>query len=136
MRHTPGPRHLETGRVGEEAAFFYLRSLGVTVIAKGWTSGKAPGDLDLVGWEGDTLCFVEVKTRTGRDFATAESAVDRSKRRNLRRLAGQYLRQLPEGTPARFDILSVYLDPGKRRKKPEFALFRNAFGWTEDNAFE
>ena len=131
-----GPRHLETGRIGEEAAFFHLRAIGFIVIAKGWTSGKAPGDLDLVAWEGDTLCFVEVKTRTGRDFATAESAVDRGKRRSLRRLAGHYLRQLPEGTPTRFDILSVYFEPEVRRKKPVFELFRNAFGWMEDSAFE
>jgi putative endonuclease len=126
-----GAHHLETGRIGEEAAFFYLRSIGFTVIAKGWTSGKAPGDLDLVGWERDTLCFVEVKTRTGRDFATAESAVDRGKRRSLRRLAGHYLRQLPEGTPTRFDILSVYLDARGMARGAEFELFRNAFGWTE-----
>jgi putative endonuclease len=129
-----GPRHLETGRVGEEAGFFHLRSVGFTVIAKGWTSGKAPGDLDLVGWDGDTLCFVEVKTRTRRDFATAESAVDRGKRRSLRRLAGHYLRQLPEGTPTRFDILSVYLNARGTARGAEFELFRNAFGWAESDA--
>ncbi len=127
-----GPAHLELGRRGEEAAFFHLRSLGYTVIAKGWSSGKAPGDLDLVAWEGDRLCFVEVKSRSGRGFATAEAAVDSGKRRSLRRLAGHYLRQLPEGTLTRFDILSVYLDRGVRKKKPEFELFRNAFGWTEN----
>jgi putative endonuclease len=126
------PAHLELGRVGEEAAFFYLRSAGFTVVAKGWSSGKAPGDLDLVAWESDTVCFVEVKTRAVRGFAAAEAAVDREKRRSLRRLAGHYQRQLPEGTLTRFDILSVYLDPRERRTKAEFELFRNAFGWTED----
>jgi putative endonuclease len=129
----PGrPAHLELGRVGEEAAFFHLRSAGFTVVAKGWTSGKAPGDLDLVAWEGDILCFVEVKTRAARGFAAAEAAVDGEKRRSLRRLAGHYQRQLPEGTLTRFDILSVYLDPRDPRKRPEFGLFRNAFGWKED----
>ncbi len=124
------PDHLETGRSGEEAAFFYLRRGGFTVIAFGWRTGRAPGDLDLVAWEGDTLCFVEVKTRSERDFAPAESAVDREKRRNLRRLAGYYIRQFPDGTPSRFDILSVYL--GQGRDKPEFEHFRNAFGWNEN----
>jgi putative endonuclease len=131
-RRQKGPAHLELGRVGEEAAFFHLRTLGFTVIAKGWTSGKAPGDLDLVAWEGDTLCFVEVKSRSGRNFATAEAAVDRGKRRSLRRLASHYLRQLPEGTLTRFDILSVYLDGRAPGKKAEFELFRNAFVWTEE----
>jgi Holliday junction resolvase-like predicted endonuclease len=79
--------HLELGRRGEEAAFFYLRRRGYTVVARDWCSGKAPGDLDLVAWEGTTLCFVEVKTRTSRNVATAESAVDSDKTRVLRRLA-------------------------------------------------
>jgi putative endonuclease len=135
-RRPRGPAHLELGRIGEEVAFFHLRSLGFTVVAKGWSSGKAPGDLDLVAWEGDTLCFVEVKSRTGRGFATAEAAVDRGKRRSLRRLASHYLRQMPEGTATRFDILSVYLDRAARGKKAEFELFRHAFGWTEDGFAE
>ncbi len=127
-RHRRRAEHLETGRSGEEAAFFHLRRHGFVVIAFGWRSGRAPGDLDLVAWEGDTLCFVEVKTRTARDFATPESAVDRDKRRSLRRLAGYYLRQFPEGTLSRFDVLSVYMERGG---EPEFEHFRNAFSWSE-----
>ncbi|MDT7811387.1 MAG: putative endonuclease, partial [Acidobacteriaceae bacterium] len=71
--------HLELGRRGEEAAFFYLRRHGYIVVARDWRSGKARGDLDLVAWEGDTLCFIEVKTRGSRNVATAESAVDHDK---------------------------------------------------------
>lgn len=125
------PAHLEIGRAGEEAALFYLRRCGYTVIAHGWQSGRAPGDLDLVAWEGDMLCFVEVKTRSTRGMATAEAAIDRAKRDTLRRLAAHYLRQMPDGTPARFDVVSVYLTPGKSARKGEFELFRNAFSWHE-----
>ncbi len=128
-RRKSAPEHLQIGVRGEEAAFFHLRRTGFTVIAFGWRTGRAPGDLDLVAWEGGTLCFVEVKTRSERDFAPAESAVDLEKRRSLRRLAGYYIRQFPDGTSSRFDILSVYLSKG--RKKPEFEHFRNAFGWSE-----
>src|SRR6202790_2389733 len=85
------PKHLELGRRGEEAAFFYLRRLGYIVVARDWKSGKVRGDLDLVAWEGHTLCFIEVKSRTGRSVATAEAAVDDDKTRVLRRLARQYL---------------------------------------------
>ncbi len=123
--------HLEVGRRGEEAAFFYLRGLGYIVVARGWHSGRAPGDLDLVAWEGSMLCFVEVKTRSARGFAAAEAAVDRHKRFTLRRLAKHYLRQLPEGTVSRFDVVSLYLAPGLPARKGEFVLFRNAFGWEE-----
>ena len=119
--------HLATGRRGERAAFFYLRRKGFIVVARGWRSGIARGDLDLVAWEGDTLCFVEVKTRTTRTVATAEASVDEQKRRTLRRLARHYLRQLTnQEVLVRFDILSIYFETGKA---PDYDHFRGAFGW-------
>lgn len=126
-RSSRRPEHLEVGRRGEEAAYFYLRRQGFTVVARGWRTAKLPGDLDVVAWEDDILCFVEVKTRTSRNVATAESAVDEEKCRKLRRMARQYLRGLGR-TPeqVRFDILSIYFENGK---DAEFEFFRNAFGW-------
>ena len=124
--------HLVTGRRGERTAFFYLRRKGFIVVARGWRSGIVRGDLDLIAWDGDVLCFVEVKTRTTRAVATAEASVDEDKRRTLRRLARHYLRQLPERDrtepkiPVRFDILSIYFEEGK---SAEFDHFRGAFGW-------
>lgn len=119
--------HLATGRRGEQAAFFYLRRLGFVVTASGWRTGKARGDLDLVAWENDVLCFVEVKTRTTRAVAPAEAAVDADKKRMLRKMAHYYVRQLPaRDVPVRFDILSIYFEAGK---SAEFELFRGAFGW-------
>jgi putative endonuclease len=120
----------KTGIEGEDAAFFYLRRKGYIVAARRWSSGNIPGDLDLIAWQGPVLCFFEVKTRTARDATPAEAAVDFDKRRVLRRLARQYVRQLPQETqpPVRFDILSVYLVPGQRH---EFMHFENAFGWRE-----
>jgi putative endonuclease len=126
-RRSKEPDHLSTGRRGERAAFFYLRRNGFVVTARGWRSGRARGDLDLVAWEGETLCVIEVKTRTTRAVATAEASVDEAKQKTLMRLARHYVRQLPEGdVPVRFDILSVYFEAGKMA---EFELFRGAFGW-------
>lgn len=120
--------HLATGRRGELAAFFHLRRKGYIVIARSWRSARLRGDIDLIAWEQDTLCFVEVKTRTTRDMATAEAAVDEDKRRTLRRLARAYMRQLPDqAAPARFDILSIYFE---KEKAAEFELFRGAFDWS------
>lgn len=130
--HTPElPAHLETGFSGEEAAFFHLSRKGYQVVAKRWSSGNTPGDLDLVAWQGPVLCFFEVKTRTAHDIAAAEVAVDRVKRRVLRRLAQSYVRQLsrPVPPPVRFDIVSVYLVPGEH---VEIVHFENAFGWNEN----
>ena len=127
-RRQSEPAHLATGRRGELSAFFYLRRQGYIVVARGWRSGRLRGDLDLIAWHGDTLSFIEVKTRTTRDVATAEAAVDEDKRRTLRRLARSYMRQLPgKEIAARFDILSIYLE---KEKAAEFELFRGAFDWS------
>jgi putative endonuclease len=121
------PAHLELGRHGEEAAYFYLRRHGYIVVARGWRSGKVRGDLDLVAWEKDVLCFIEVKTRTSRSFATAESSVDEDKTRVLRRMARQYLHMLPIApNQVRFDVLSIYFEV---EKPADYQLFRGAFGW-------
>jgi hypothetical protein len=63
--------HLATGLRGEEEALFHLRGLGYTIVARRWTSPRARGDADLIGWDGEWLCFIEVKTRTGRDWVPA-----------------------------------------------------------------
>jgi putative endonuclease len=124
------PAHLVTGIDGETAAFFHLRRKGYTVVARRWSSGGVPGDVDLIAWQGPMLCFVEVKTRTARDTNPAEIAVDSRKRNILRRLARQYVRQMPQETapPVRFDVLSVYLVPGREK---EFEHFEGAFSWSE-----
>ncbi len=116
------PAHLLTGIEGEEAACSYLLRKGYTVVARRWSAGNLPGDLDLIAWQGPMLCFFEVKTRTARDMTPAETAVDTHKRNILRRLARQYVRQLPGETApqARFDVISVYLVPGEKREVHAF----------------
>jgi putative endonuclease len=129
-RRPSSPAHLVTGIDGENAAYFYLCRKGYTVVARRWSAGNVSGDLDLIAWNGPMLCFVEVKTRTAHDFAAAEVSVDSHKRSILRRLARQYVRQLPQETapPVRFDVLSVYLVPGQQK---EFQHFEGSFGWSE-----
>jgi putative endonuclease len=124
------PAHLRVGIEGEDAVFFYLRRKGYTVVARRWSSGEVPGDVDLIAWDGPVLCFIEVKTRTARDMTPAEAAVDEHKRNVLRRLARRYVRQLPqaEAPAVRFDVVSVYQVPGQER---EFRHFEGAFGWGE-----
>ncbi|MGA2649564.1 MAG: YraN family protein [Terracidiphilus sp.] len=129
------PIHLVTGIEGEDAAFFHLRRKGYVVVARRWSSGNVAGDVDLIAWDGPMLCFIEVKTRTAHDLTPAEVAVDSHKRNTLRRLARQYVRQLPQETApqCRFDVISVYLVPGKEK---EFQHFEGSFGWSERRDYE
>jgi putative endonuclease len=126
-RRSSSPAHLELGHRGEEAAFFYLRRCGYIIVARGWRCAKVPGDLDLVAWKDTTLCFIEVKTRSSRNVATAESAVDTDKIRVLRRMARQYLLALPVAPDqVRFDVLSIYYEA---QRPADIQLFRGAFDW-------
>jgi putative endonuclease len=124
------PVHQQTGRRGEEDAYFYLRRRGYIIIARNFRSPNHRGELDLVGWERDVLCFIEVKTRTTLGMAPAESAVDRDKQKDLSLVARDFLRQMPEKCESRFDVLAVYYDGAAgspEKRSPSFELFQNAF---------
>lgn len=127
------PEHLRTGRRGEEDAYFYLRRRGYTMIAWNYRSPNLRGELDLVGWDKDVLCFVEVKTRTTRAVKPAEAAVDREKQNELRLMAREFLRHMPASCQWRFDVVSVYYDLGF--EKPTFELFQNAFSVAYNHKF-
>jgi len=115
-------RHL-TGRRGEEEAYFHLRQRGYVIVARNYRSPRSRSEMDLVGWDGDTLCFIEVKTRNQRDFAPAEAAVDFEKQRDLSHVAREFMRKVRGEPPCRFDVVSVYLGSGK----VEIELFQDAF---------
>ncbi len=141
------PEHLRTGRRGEEDACFYLRRRGYTMIACNYRSPHYRGEIDLVGWDRDVLCFIEVKTRTTRAVKPAEAAVDREKRDQLRLVARDFLRHIPtscrrgpqparssrDGVDWRFDVVAVYYDHGFRQ--PSFELFQNAFSVAYNHKF-
>jgi putative endonuclease len=119
------PEHLRIGRRGEEDTYFYLRRCGYIIVARNFRSPNHRGEIDLIGWDKDILCFIEVKTRTTRDVKPAETAVDRDKQRALSGVARYYLRHLALPCQWRFDIVSVYYEA--HSKRPLFELFRNAF---------
>jgi putative endonuclease len=117
--------HHRTGRRGEEAAYFHLRKLGYTMVARNFRSPRCRGEIDLIGWEDDVLCFVEVKTRTTRDVKPGEAAVDRHKRREVAAVVREYLRRFPLSCQWRFDVVSVYYQQSKT-SQPQIEVFRNS----------
>jgi putative endonuclease len=123
------PAHQRTGRRGEEDAYFYLRRRGYVMVARNFRTARHHGEIDLIGWDKDVLCFIEVKTRTTGDVKPAEAAVDREKRRAIRTVVRDYLRllperQFPEAPQWRFDVVAVYYDGGLSH--PVFEMFQNA----------
>jgi putative endonuclease len=123
-RKPSSPEHLRIGVRGEDEAYFQLRRKGYVIVARNFRSPRCHGEIDLIGWEGDILCFIEVKTRTSHQVKTAEAAVDRHKRREVAEVAREYLKRAPLRCQWRFDIVSVYYDG--RSSRPQVEIFRNA----------
>jgi putative endonuclease len=119
------PEHQRVGRRGEEDAYFFLRRKGYVMVARNFRSPLRRGEIDLIGWQKDVLCFIEVKTRTSHDVKPAEAAVDAAKQQQLVAVARQYLRHVSPSCQWRFDVISVYYE--KHSSQPQFELFQNAF---------
>ena len=78
------------------------------MVARNFRSPRCRGEIDLIGWEKDVLCLVEVKTRSTRDLKTGVAAVDRHKRREIAAVVREYPRRLPPSCQWRFEVVSVY----------------------------
>ena len=116
-----------TGVRGETYAYWYLRKKGYVFVAKNYTPRGMKGELDLVGYDGNTLAFVEVRTRTVREDASAlpELSVAREKQHVVARTAKRFLaeRHVDE-CPCRFDIMAIDNRPGQ---PPVVRLHKDAF---------
>jgi putative endonuclease len=94
------------------------------MVARNFRSPGRRGEIDLIGWQKDVLCFIEVKTRTTRDVKLAQAAVDRDKQHELAAMAGIYLRRLRSRPQWRVDVVTVYYE--QHPSQPRFELFKNA----------
>jgi putative endonuclease len=102
-----------TGIKGEELAVTFLKRKGYRILQRNF---KTPvGEIDIIAEEGNTLVFVEVKTRTDDSFGHPFEAVDFRKKEKLRKVALSYLKQCKKELPSRFDVLSIEMDRGKSR---------------------
>jgi len=102
--------HLATGRQGESLVYWYLRQAGYTLVARNRPSRYGAGELDLIGWDGPVLTFIEVKTRTSAVGGPPESAVTLKQRKRIASAAKVYVRRLKPRPTYRFDIASVTWD--------------------------
>lgn len=84
----------------------------MVVVARNYRARSGAGELDLVAWDGDTLVFVEVKTRATEEFGSPDRAVGETKRDRLLRAAREYARRAGvDWRRVRFDIVNVVLEP-------------------------
>jgi putative endonuclease len=131
--------HLELGELGERMALDYLSEYeGYQIVCtnfrvplgRGLRGQKLTAEIDVIAYEGRTLTFVEVKTRTSDEMVAPERAVDLRKQRQIARAARRY-RQLMKvyEEPYRYDVVTVL--PGTRGE--EIELLR---GYFDDRVFQ
>ena len=114
----------QTGRRGEEIAASYLTEKGYKILERNWSC--VSGELDIIVEQNDTLVFVEVRTRRGNRFGTAEESITPAKQVRLVELAQTYLQEsatVPRSW--RIDVVAVQLGSGL----PQIDHIENAVGW-------
>ena len=125
------------GQLGEAYAAAYLEQLGYRLVAANFSlpigrnllGAIVNAEIDLVAYDQNTLCFIEVKTRASDWFAPPQINVDLRKRRQIARAARVYRRMLGiENHPYRYDVVAVIMND---ESSPQLELLRNF--WTDDS---
>jgi putative endonuclease len=117
---------VKLGATGEKVAAKHLRGHGYRIVARNYRCRA--GEIDLIALDGDTIVFVEVKTRRQADAADPEVNVTFEKRRHLTRVSRYYLMERSaQDRPSRFDVVSVLMPEGG---KPVVEHFVDAFAPT------
>jgi putative endonuclease len=116
-----------TGVRGETYAYWYLRGMGYVFVARNYQPAGMKGEIDLVGYDGETLVFVEVRTRTVRagQQGVAEQSVTRDKQEHVIRTARRFLAaRRVKAVAVRFDVVAIESRAGR---EPVVRLHKDAF---------
>ena len=116
-------QRLRLGKLGEDLALKKIEELGYRCIVRNYRCSL--GEVDLIARDGDTLVFLEIKTRKGKSLGYAKEAIDGRKRRQLSKVALAYLKanECCE-VKSRFDVVAINLN---RDDEVEFEVIKNAF---------
>jgi putative endonuclease len=112
LRHHGRRRHMTDdhalGRRGEDVAQRFLQRAGFVIVDRNYRMASGAGEVDLVGWEADTLVFVEVKSRKTEEHGAPDRAIGIEKQSSLMRAAREYARhaEVP-WEKVRFDVVNV-----------------------------
>lgn len=93
------------GSEGESLAAQFLRKQGYTIIAHNYKTRI--GEIDIIAREGETIVFVEVKTRSDDTFCEPYESVTAMKREKIKKVASLFLQKQKKEVPARFDVISI-----------------------------
>lgn len=114
----------ELGNSGEEKAVEFLKKMGYEILHRNFRCKL--GEVDIIAKEGNTVVFVEVKTRRSLKFGYPSEAVTITKQRHLKRVAEYFVqRQKVKDCMFRFDVVEVYMNA--KNEVLDIKLIKNAF---------
>lgn len=115
--------HNEIGSMGERIAVDFLLEKNYQILDTNWVCGHK--EVDIIAKDGDTIVFVEVKTRKSNYLVEPEATVDAYKRRHLIWAANSYVNRFQYDNDVRFDIISIviYNNDEKRIEHIEDAFY-------------
>jgi putative endonuclease len=118
MPRDRGPRRRRFGDFGERVAASHLEKQGYEILERNWSTRE--GEIDIIAKLGDTLLFVEVRSRQGRNFGLPEESITGRKASHVRAAAAAYAQEHPEA-PAnqRIDVVVLELDAKGRVMRVE-----------------
>ncbi len=135
-KHSPRSTTSQIGQFGEQLAARFLLKNKYRLVTANFTvpvgrnrlGAPVTGEIDLIALDKNTLCFVEVKTRSSDEFASPLAAVDARKQRQIIRTARVYRKIFRlENMNFRYDVVSIVL---VKNARPKIELFKNF--WTEN----
>jgi len=98
------------GRRGEDLAHRYLRNAGFTVVARNYRPNEGEAEIDIIARDGDTVVFIEVKTRSSAEFGAPDRAIGIDKEKHIVRAARSYVTRAGiTWNQVRFDTISIVL---------------------------
>ena len=110
----PGPPHPfmssahDFGRACERLAADHLVRAGWRIVERNYRFGHR--EIDLIVRRGDVVAFVEIKGRRSQEFGHPLEAITRRKRREIERVARQWIARNDEaGVAYRFDAVGVVM---------------------------
>ena len=114
--------HNELGEKGEALAVAWFQKKGFEILHRNWRHSH--WEVDIIASNGKLLHFIEVKTRSNKQYGEPEESVGKKKIQNLMNAAEEYLYQNPDWKRIQFDILSIYLP---KNGEPEYFLIEDVY---------
>ena len=106
--------HNEIGALGEQIALEYLLERKYQILETNWVCGHK--EVDIIAKDGDTIVFVEVKTRHSTCLVEPEATVDVYKQRHIIWAANSYVNRYQYDNDVRFDIIAIVIDRNNEKR--------------------